>query len=213
MEMPTAVFALRRMRLEERRKLFYGTEAEWVSMMEAEWVDELKLDIETSREARRLTDGGDAPAAKEVKVLRIQAKVDKKAGAVAAEEAGGVKQIADGGEVSAEAAAEADTKAAEAAKAQANLLGLGNIPPEVMAAMAAKREVDAKLKREADLKKKGMCVACAEKPATQSCSRCMVSLYCGRGCQVAHWKAHKKPCKVACAANEAKAADAAAAAA
>ena len=47
---------------------------------------------------------------------------------------------------------------------------------------------------------RGVCAYCAaEAPSgtsLKSCSRCGIVLYCGRDCQLAHWKAgHKKSCK------------------
>lgn len=205
MEAPTQQGAQRRMKAEERRRIYYETDGEWLEMLKDEWVGELRLDIEANREARRLTEGGKAAEAKEAKQAAAQAKIDRKAERKEREAEGGVKQVK--GEA---AGAATDEEVAARAKEQADALGLGAIPPEVMAAMQAKREADALARAEADRRKKGVCVACGDEPATQSCSKCATRLYCGRECQVKHWKSHKKPCKVACAVKAAAAAEGAA---
>ena len=46
----------------------------------------------------------------------------------------------------------------------------------------------------------GVCAYCAAQAPSvtslKSCSRCGIVLYCGRDCQLSHWKAgHKKSCK------------------
>jgi len=46
------------------------------------------------------------------------------------------------------------------------------------------------------------CAHCGKGNAPQKrCSRCLSVVYCGRECQVAHWKAHKKACKAASKQN------------
>ena len=44
-----------------------------------------------------------------------------------------------------------------------------------------------------------ICAFCGKKDAPQRCSRCKSVCYCGRECQVGHWKAHKAGCKLAAA--------------
>ncbi len=44
--------------------------------------------------------------------------------------------------------------------------------------------------------KKNSCVKCGKEDGLSACSRCKVTLYCSRECQVAHWKdGHKAECK------------------
>ncbi|PAA81453.1 hypothetical protein BOX15_Mlig024716g1, partial [Macrostomum lignano] len=38
------------------------------------------------------------------------------------------------------------------------------------------------------------CANCGKLDALQRCSKCKISYYCGRDCQVNHWKKHKKNC-------------------
>ncbi|HIB77694.1 MAG TPA: tetratricopeptide repeat protein, partial [Flavobacteriales bacterium] len=38
------------------------------------------------------------------------------------------------------------------------------------------------------------CVCCAKPGSSSRCSKCSAVLYCGRECQVQHWKTHKKSC-------------------
>jgi len=173
-----------------RAQVWYETDQEWVQMVTDEWIAEIRGDAAANKEAKELTESGEVEKAKEVKRLRITAKVEEKKQQELKEEAGGVKLVAGATERAAE----------EATKAKADALGLGNIPPEVMAAMAAKREEDAKL---ALAKEKGFCVQCVESVGVMKCSRCLTVAYCGRDCQVAHWKAHKKACKEEVAKKEA----------
>jgi ankyrin repeat protein len=39
------------------------------------------------------------------------------------------------------------------------------------------------------------CAQCNKKPANSFCSKCEATFYCGRECQVAHWRVHKSECK------------------
>ena len=46
------------------------------------------------------------------------------------------------------------------------------------------------------------CAHCGKRDSHKKrCSRCLSVVYCGRECQVAHWKAHKKACKAASKQN------------
>jgi len=205
MELPTAVIAMRRMKENEKRKLFYETEADWMAMLKGEWVAELKGDFESNKKAKELTDAGDVEGAKGEKKLRIAAKAEARRTSEETEEAGGVKRALEEGGESAE---EVKRKAAEASKATADSLGLGNISPEVMAAMAAQREAAAAIKAATAAanaaKSKGVCVVCETNPGVNTCSKCLMVQYCGRECQVGHWKSHKKMCKIWAASNNEK---------
>ncbi|EFJ29337.1 hypothetical protein SELMODRAFT_91741 [Selaginella moellendorffii] len=44
------------------------------------------------------------------------------------------------------------------------------------------------------------CADCGA-PAEKRCSRCKNDWYCGRSCQVANWKIHKKICDLVSSAN------------
>jgi hypothetical protein len=198
LEMPTAVTALRRMKAEEKRKMFYETEEDWVAMVKAEWIAEIRGDNKANKEAKELTEAGEVEKAKEVKRLRLAAKVESKRVVEEQEERDGAKRTLEAG-----APEQLDDEAIAAAeKAKADALGLGSISPEIMAAMAAQREAAAAAKEAADkvkeAAKNGVCAQCMTNAASQKCSRCLEVGYCGRECQVAHWKAHKKACKESC---------------
>ena len=47
------------------------------------------------------------------------------------------------------------------------------------------------------------CASCGAAPrgGLQECASCRAVVYCGPGCQQAHWKKHRKPCKAAANAH------------
>ena len=42
----------------------------------------------------------------------------------------------------------------------------------------------------------GKCSYCGDAGAKSRCTRCKTVFYCGRKCQVAHWRSHKQSCGV-----------------
>jgi len=53
-----------------------------------------------------------------------------------------------------------------------------------------------------DVKESVPCAHCGKQLASMKrCSRCLSVVYCGRTCQLADWKAHKKACKTASKQN------------
>lgn len=50
--------------------------------------------------------------------------------------------------------------------------------------------------RPAFLRKHNLCIGC-KAPSKACCSRCGEARYCGRVCQVTHWKLHQRKCKKA----------------
>ena len=56
---------------------------------------------------------------------------------------------------------------------------------------------DMHLKARKIMPKMGLCFGCGqmkERASLSACSRCMVSTYCSRDCQVAHWPVHRQHC-------------------
>jgi hypothetical protein len=47
----------------------------------------------------------------------------------------------------------------------------------------------------AQMKPRGKCDGCGEDfDQLQRCKQCKQAVYCGRACQLKHWKVHKKVC-------------------
>ncbi|GMH53245.1 hypothetical protein TrRE_jg5491, partial [Triparma retinervis] len=200
MELPTGVAGTRRIKNEQRRELFYQTRGEFLEVVKAEWVYDINFEWETSQGLKEL----EGSAEKDYRRSRGEEKKKVKALAIEGEVAKGPLRLEDGRSV---AEAEEDKRAAaDQAKKAAEAAGLGDVPPEILEAMRIKREKDdeiaAELGRAKRESKEGRCAKCGkegEGVKITMCGKCRVVGYCGRECQVADWKVHKRGCKVECA--------------
>jgi hypothetical protein len=160
LELPTGVAAMRRVKNEQRRELFYKTRGEFLEVIKSEWVYDIVFEWETSQGLKSLEGVGE----KEYKKSRLEERKKAKDLAIEQEVAQGPLRLEDGRTV---AEAEEDKRLAmEANRKAAEAAGLGDIPPEMLEAMRIKREkedeINEELERAAKASKEGKCAKCGK---------------------------------------------------
>ena len=161
------------------RKIWYEEEKDFIEMLKQEWIDELKGDYETNRKVKRLNDEEKGDEAKDMKLLRNEVKKEAKKTQIELEKTGKFKP-------SSQLEAALDTTGMTDAQKMMQAMGLS----QEQLNMLAGGQID-----------KSLCAGCNKVKGKSQCSKCLEVSYCGRECQVGHWKAHKKFCKEMCASK------------